>query len=100
MQVHYYTLTRRLSRCLKEHIPPLVSVASIPLGQVTDLKAKYVEAVKFDLEAALHLQKWEDMDTLFQVRPRLASDLLTLSGVLAIRGCSRRYINTHRSRVR
>jgi hypothetical protein len=71
--VHYYNLSRRQSKRLKDLIPPLVSSTSIPIGQVKDLKAKYVEAIKFDLEAALHLQNWEDMDILFEVT---ASNLL------------------------
>lgn len=99
-QIHYYTLTGRQSRRLKDLIPPLVSSASVPLGQIEDLKAKYVEAVKLDLEAALNLQKWEYMDTLFQVpTTALLLDRLTQSGVLAIRRCSRRYILTHGSHV-
>ena len=32
-----------------------------------DLKSKYFESVKYEMEAVVRLQKWDQLDTLFKV---------------------------------
>jgi hypothetical protein len=59
---------------------------SVEDDTLTDLKLKHFEVVKYELEASIRLQKWDDFDALFQVQSIKCSRgwLLTRTGMLEI----------------
>ena len=72
---------------LREIIPIHIETGSLDDNTLNDLKSKHYEVVKYELEAAIRLQKWDDIDVLFRVCVMSYSKewlILTHTGVLEI----------------
>ena len=61
-------MARRHAITLREIIPIYIESRSLEDGTLKDLKSRHYEVVKYELEAAIRLQKWDDIDVLFRVR--------------------------------
>ena len=72
---------------LREIIPIHIETGSLDDNTLNDLKSKHYEVVKYELEAAIRLHKWDDIDVLFRVCVMSYSKewlILTHTGVLEI----------------
>ncbi|KAF1989013.1 SPO22-domain-containing protein [Aulographum hederae CBS 113979] len=61
-----YTAVREHARDFRAQVAKHVASTTLTTGAKADLKAKYMHMIKFELEAALKLSKWEDLDGLFR----------------------------------
>jgi hypothetical protein len=52
---------------LRQLIPQQLTVDNFGRDAESDLKSKYFEAVKYELEAILRLRNWDDLDLVFEV---------------------------------
>jgi hypothetical protein len=66
-QTDYYISTCKLSTSIRENVTEELDSLSIEVTQAIDLQAKHFDAVKFGLEAATRLKRWNDLQALFEV---------------------------------
>jgi hypothetical protein len=59
---------KRHSAALREVIPQHLEDVNIDEQSPKDFKFKYFEAVKYEIEASVRLQQWDNFDPLFEVR--------------------------------
>jgi hypothetical protein len=67
VQNNYYISTCKLSTSIRENVTHELDSLSIEVAQMVDLQTKHFDAVKFGLEAATRLKKWDDLQILFEV---------------------------------
>lgn len=58
---------RKHSQILRQLVPLQLETNVYGEGAAADLKSKHVEAVKYELEAIMRLQNWDDLDVMFEV---------------------------------
>jgi hypothetical protein len=66
-QAQHYSTVRQYARRLRELSQSLMEKGGEQEVDAGDVKAKFNESVKFELEAVLRLKKWDDFDELFDV---------------------------------